>query len=45
MGFSSTIARYATVKKHLIRYYIGGADTISKSLPRWVRKDVYISKE
>lgn len=38
----SNIASYTTLKKHLIDYYVGGKDTISKSLPRAVRGNLYL---
>ena len=38
----SKCAKYATLRKHLIRYNIGGGDTISKSLPRWLVGRLYI---
>ena len=38
----SAIAKYKTHRKHLINYNVGGADTISKSLPRYVAGRLYI---
>ena len=38
----STRARYKTHRKHLINYYVGGSDTISKSLPRYVSGRLYV---
>lgn len=38
----SSKAEYKTVRKHLIDYYVGGIDTISKNLPRAVRGTLYI---
>ena len=41
----STVARYATLHKHLIDYYVGGVDTISKSLPKAIKGTLYILKK
>ena len=38
----SKIANYSTLRKHLIRYYVGGSDIISKSLSKWVAGRLYI---
>lgn len=38
----SKVAMYKTHKKHLINYNVGGADTISKSLPKYVAGRLYI---
>lgn len=38
----SKYARYTTLKKHLINYYVGGADTISKSQYKWLIGMLYI---
>lgn len=38
----SKVARYKTHRKHLINYNVGGADTISKSLPKYVAGRLYI---
>lgn len=35
-------ANYSTFKKHLINYYVGGTDTISKSQYRWFIGMLYI---
>lgn len=38
----SKYARYTTLKKHLIKYYVGGSDTISKSQYKWLIGMLYI---
>ena len=38
----SKVARYKTHRRHLINYNVGGADTISKSLPKYVAGRLYI---
>lgn len=38
----SKVARYKTHRRHLINYNVGGADTISKSLSRYVSGRLYI---
>lgn len=38
----SKVAKYTTLHSHLIDYYVGGNDTISKSLPRAIRGMLYI---
>lgn len=38
----SKVARYKTHRRHLINYNVGGTDTISKSLPKYVAGRLYI---
>lgn len=41
----SKYAKYTTLKKYLINYYVGGSDTISKSHFRWLVGMLYIIKK